>query len=131
LIVVTLLVKAVGIAYHVLQGSSRLDHAQKVNWVERLADLEDPAASLEKYNQNKFHKAFGLDFHLDNLRMIAAAEPIDYPRPSETYHAVIIAMYNEPYDVLEPTIKSILNSSTDRDQMIIVLAYEGRAGKTT
>lgn len=132
LVVVTLLVKAVIIAYHVLQGSSRLRHAQKINWVERLSDLENPAASLEKYNQNRVHKTFGLDVHIDNLKIMAeAAEPGDYPKPSETYHAVIVAMYNEPYDVLEPTIKSIINTSTDRDQMIIVLAYEGRAGKPT
>lgn len=132
LVVVTLLVKAVGIAYHVLQGNSRLTHAQKINWVERLGDLENPVTALEKYNQNMVHKTFDLDVHIDNLKIIAeAAEPADYPKPSETYHAVIIAMYNEPYDVLEPTIKSIINSSTDRDQMIVVLAYEGRAGKAT
>jgi uncharacterized membrane protein len=43
LIIVTLLVKAVGIAYHTIGGRNNLDRAQKIDWRERLEDFEHPA----------------------------------------------------------------------------------------
>ena len=42
LVIVTLLVKAVGIAYHTISGRNALERAQKINWRERLEDLENP-----------------------------------------------------------------------------------------
>ena len=39
LIIVTLLVKSVGIAIHTIQGRNRLEAAQKVDWNKRLADF--------------------------------------------------------------------------------------------
>lgn len=129
LVVTTLLVKAVGIAYHMLTGRSNLEKAQKIDWAGRLAELENPAESYAKY-QNVPHKEFGLDIHIDNLRLITADEA-NFPKPSNLYHAVIIAMYNEPYDVLAPTIESITKTTTNLDNMIVVIAYEGRAGEAT
>ena len=47
LIIITLLVRSVLIAYDTLRGHSRLMKAQKVDWLARLMDLEDPEASYE------------------------------------------------------------------------------------
>lgn len=50
-------------------------------------------------------------------------------RPKELLHAVIIATVNESREVLEPTIQAVLASDYDTKKMILVMAYEGRAGK--
>lgn len=45
------------------------------------------------------------------------------------YHAVIIATYNESYEVLQPTIESVVNGTFDPKQLILVIAYEERGGR--
>lgn len=125
LVIITLLVKAVGIAYRTIQGRARLDRAQKVDWKARLAELEDPVSSYEK--SNAADGSFGALAHHENLRLMAAA-PETFPRPSEIYNAVIIAAYNEAYEVLEPTVQSLIDTTYDKRRLIVVLAYEQRGG---
>jgi hypothetical protein len=127
LVIITLLVKATGIAYHTISGRSRLDSASKVDWHGRLADLEDPANSYEvgKYTRAK---SFDIYHHIDNLRLMTA-DPSLFPKPSQIYNAVIIATYNEGYDVLEPTLQSVLDTTYDKDKMVVTIAYEERGGE--
>ena len=126
LIIITMLVKAVGIATHTIGGRNRLDGAQKVNWHERFLRLEDPVKNYEK-EKNAYSSGFGFEVHKENLRLIAA-DPDAFPKPSSLYHAVIIAAYNESYEVLEPTIQTVVDTTFDNDKLILVLAYEERGG---
>jgi cellulose synthase/poly-beta-1,6-N-acetylglucosamine synthase-like glycosyltransferase len=128
-IIITVLVKAVGIATHTIQGRNRLDRAQQVDWKARLGQLEDPRASYEmEYNRQSTD--FGHDAHRENLRLMAAADDSQvFPRPSSLYNAVIIAAYNEALEVLEPTIQSVADTTYDSGHLIVVLAYEERGGK--
>jgi len=128
-IITSLLVKAVGIAIHTIGGRNRLDQAQKVNWHNRLADLERPKESYDRLLK-KESNSFGAKQHLENLRLITA-DPESFPKPSQIYNAVIIATYNESYDVLAPTIRSVLDSSFDNKKIILVIAYEERGGEKT
>lgn len=128
LVIITLIVKAFGIAFHTIGGRNRLEKAQKVDWSVRLADLEHPARSYEHAEVSK-SKVFGAGVHQDNLRLIAA-DSTAFPVPSQLYNAVIIAAYNEGYDILEPTIQSVLATSYDNRKLIIVLAYEARGGES-
>jgi hypothetical protein len=127
LIIITVLVKAVGIAIHTVSGRNRLDKAQNVNWHHRLAQLEDPVKSYEKEVKIKSH-GFGFEVHKENLRLMAAA-PETFPKPSEIYNAVIIAAYNEEYEVIEPTIQSVHDTTYDNDHLIVVFTYESRGGE--
>ena len=127
LIIITVLVKAVGIAYHTIRGRSQLDKAQNVDWSARLSELEDPVKSY-KTAQSQHSKEFGLAIHKENLRLMAA-DPTLFPKPSHLYNAVIIATYNEAYEVLEPTIQSVLATNYGNDKIILVLAYEERGGE--
>lgn len=127
LVIATLLIKATGIAYHTLVGSRRIDQAQKVNWHARLMDLSDPAVSQERIEKHPTRE-IGERAHAENLRLMAAA-PDSYPKPDEVYHAVIIATYNEAYEVLQPTIESVVNGTFNTKQIILVIAYEERGGK--
>ncbi len=126
LIIVTLLVKAVGIAYHTIGGRNALERAQKLNWQERLEDFENPVESYA-LRSTSHSKAFGMKAHLENLRL-AAADPAAFPKPSELYNLVIIAAYNEGYEVIEPTVQSVLATTYDKSHLIIALAYEERGG---
>jgi len=65
--------------------------------------------------------------HIDNLRL-AAADLAAFPKPSDLYNLVIIAAYNESYEIIEPTIQSLLVTTYDKSRLIIALAYEERGG---
>lgn len=127
LVIATLLIKASGIAFHTLVGSRRIEQAQKVDWHARLMDLTDPGASYERILTHP-SKQLGEKAHAENLRLMAAA-PESYPKPSDVYNAVIIATYNEGYEVLQPTIESVVAGTFDSKQIILVIAYEERGGK--
>ena len=126
LIIITMLVKAIGIAVHTVEGRKRLDKAQKVDWHSRLLQLEDPIKSYE--TEKSIHSSgFGFEEHKENLRLISA-DPDTFPKPSSLYNAIIVASYNEAYEVLEPTIQSVVDTTFDNNKLILVLAYEERGG---
>jgi cellulose synthase/poly-beta-1,6-N-acetylglucosamine synthase-like glycosyltransferase len=126
LFIVTLLVKAIGIAFHTLTGSVRVERAQQVNWHARLMDLKHPQTAYEKH-RHLSQKELGARQHVENLRLIANATQ-DYPHPDSIYNAVIIATYNESYEVLQPTLESVVNTTFNTKQIILVIAYEERGG---
>ena len=126
LIIVTLLVKAVGIAYHTIGGRNALEKSMKLNWHKRLKDFNTPAQSYE-LQLKASSKSFGMSTHIDNLRL-AAADPAAFPKPNDVYNLVIIAAYNEGYEILEPTIQSLLATTYDKNHLIVTLAYEDRGG---
>jgi len=129
LVIITVLVRAVNILYHSISGHRRLVKSMKVDWAERLADFNDPVVSYElRLRESK--KDFGTRVHAENLRLMAA-DPTSYPTPDQLYNMVIIATYNEAYEVLEPTIRSLMNTTYDNKKMIVVLAYEERGGEAT
>lgn len=131
LVIMTMLVKSVGIAYHTIRGRQWSERAQKVKWADRLSELEDAPASYEDWQELKTnssaYKEFGARAHVENLRLISAA-PETFPRPSEMYNVVIIAAYNEGYDVLGPTLESVLATTYDKQRLIVAIAYEERGG---
>ncbi len=128
LIVIMSLVKAIGVACRTVQGYKTVKKCIALDWKKRLEELEDPAASYEKLvGVRKDEYAYGE--HLQNLCMMAAAEDGYFPKPSQIYHAVIVAMYNETLDVLAPTMDCLLKTTYPKKRMIVVIAYEERGGE--
>ena len=127
LIVIVNLVKAIGIAFRMVQGYKKIKKCTRVNWRKRLDELEHAQESYDKLAGTK-RDSYEYDQHLRNLCMVAAAEDGYFPKPSEIYHAVIVTMYNESLDVLVPTMECILKTTYPKKQMIIVIAYEERGG---
>lgn len=116
-------VKAVAIAIRSVQGMGILTKSQAIDWRSRLDDLESPEKTLQlPYSRDEWQA----DLHYRNLEQLAVTE--DAKRPSDIYNAIIIATYNESRDVLEPTIRSVINSDYDMNHVILVLAYEERGG---
>lgn len=122
------LVKAIGITIRTVQGYKLLKRGVRVNWQNRLEELEHPAESYDRLVGSK-SKDYDYDKHLRNLCMMAAAEAGYFPKPSQIYHAVIVTMYNETLDVLAPTLDSVVKTSYPKERMILVLAYEERGGE--
>lgn len=125
-LIVTLIVKAVGMAFHSIVGHRRMRRAQRIDWHDRLSQLEDPVAS---YRAIQGHESTGFDYdvHKENLRLMAA-DAEDFPKPTQLVHMIIIAAYNEPYEVIQPTLESLIASTYDAKQMVVVFAYEERGG---
>ena len=126
-IITTLFVKAIGIAYRMMTGHLQIEKAQKVDWNKRLNELENAEKSLYTL-KNQGNNEYEFKNHLRNLNDIRE-NPANFPSPSKVKNAVIIAAYNESYEVIQPTIQSVLVSNYDAKNLLIFLAYEERGGK--
>jgi len=110
--------KGIALSIRVLQGWNSMQTQMKLDWPLLLADLQataltEPGRKLPKW-------------HTRNIGRIG-----EYPlycQPDEVKHALIVTLYNEPRDVLEPTIKSILASEFDMKKVILIIAFEERTG---
>ncbi|HET9174079.1 MAG TPA: hypothetical protein VFN56_02230 [Candidatus Saccharimonadales bacterium] len=112
-------VRSIGYSVRAVQGYRTMQIHKQLNWRAMLADIEAGSPTNEDIIRPKWH--------ISNL----ARRP-NFTRvynPSELVHAVIIATVNESREVLEPTIQSVLDNDFDPQQLILVLAYEGRAGQ--
>lgn len=123
--IIMFFVKAIGIAYRTIQGYSYLERARKLDWRLRLNDLEDSAESLLRHQNDTSKPAWMLRQHLENLEHIVT-HPRSYVKPSQTYNAVIIPTYNEPREVLVPTLEALFASNYDMQRVILIIAYEER-----
>ena len=111
--------RAVGLNVRVLQGYKNLQLQQKLDWPKMLDELEhlDP----------KGHSKALPKWHYQAIeRVKESPTPL---KPSDVLHAVVIAMYKEGEDVLEPTFKSLLDSDFDTKRLIVFIAYEERGGE--
>ena len=142
LIIAVTLVKAVGIVYRTIQGYNAAKRAEKVNWHERLVDLETPHERYEVLLKHKC-KEFAFNEHVENLKLLSVGkelvlsesevtvddEPIFFPKPKEIYHAVIMVAYNEGLETLIPTVEVVRDGSFDNERIIFVFGYEERGGE--
>lgn len=94
---------------------------QKYQWAAMLAELEAGEVSSSHVRRPKWH--------LDQLTR-AQERPLLMP-PSKVLHAVIIATYKEPREVLEPTIQSVMNMDFNMKNVLLILAYEESGGERT
>jgi hypothetical protein len=112
-------VRSLGYSLRAIAGFRTMKHHLKLDWNGLAADIE-----AGQMTDGKFERPA---WHMKNLRLLYKRK-YDM-KPSELVHAVIIATVNESREVLEPTIQSVLNSDYDPQKIILVMAYEGRAGK--
>ncbi|MEO7364596.1 MAG: hypothetical protein ABIV43_03775, partial [Candidatus Saccharimonadales bacterium] len=114
-------VRSVGYTSRALAGYRTMKHQMKLDWPGLVADLEAGEVRRQDIERPKWHA--------DNMTRIKSfADPI---KPSEVLHAVIIATVNETREVLEPTVQALIASEYDCKRVVLVFAYEGRAGQET
>ncbi len=100
-----------------MQGYYTVKQHQKLPWKAMLSELADGSCDA-KAQRPEWHR-----------KAVARLEqrPL-FKRPDEVIHVVIVAMYKESRAVLEPTLQSIINSDYDMSKVLLVVAYEERAG---
>src|SRR5665213_360265 len=91
----------------------------KLDWNALAADIDAGKVTSTRAQRPRWH--------LKNLRLLD--KRVHQFKPAELTHAVVIATVNESREVLEPTIQAILDGDYDAKRMILVIAYEGRAGR--
>ena len=125
-VVIMNLVKAVGIAYRMIQGRKKVAEASRIDWHKRCLEL-DSADSEVVIPNAELRGEYDFAEHLRNLQMIAR-DSEKFPKSTDIWHAVIVAMYDEDFSVLDPTLQTLVDTTYDKDRMIVIMAYEERGG---
>jgi cellulose synthase/poly-beta-1,6-N-acetylglucosamine synthase-like glycosyltransferase len=120
--------RAIAGAVRALQGYRIVRKHQKFDWLGMLDELETGKTPA---HHGRFPR-----WHYDAMQRYRqrreALDPADrHVLPSEIVHAIIIATYKESREILEPTIQSVLAGEYDMKKVLLIIAYEGRAGKET
>lgn len=110
-------VRALAIAARSIQGWNRMAQHQALAWQKLNNDLE----ILEPRTKN------APKWHARNLARVEKYIAHNRIKPSEVYHGVFVAIWNE-LDVIEATIQAILSSDYDLKKLILIIAYEERGG---
>ena len=127
IIIAATLVKAISVAYRTIQGYEVIKRAERVDWRKRMQDLENPHAAYERLRDDD-NKSYHFKEHIENLKIMSTVDS-NYPNPAEMLHVVIMTAYNEGYDILYPSVKSVVENTFPNERIIFVLAYEQRGGE--
>ncbi len=114
-------IRAVGLDIRSLQGWRIIKEHRAAPWQKLNQDLEELAVKTK--NPPKWHDK--------NLARVKEYMLHSRFKPSEVLHMIMVTVYNESKDVVEPTIKSVLDSDFNMKQVILVIAYEQRGGEQT
>ncbi len=133
------LMKSIRMSFALVLGYRRTKEAENRDWNVRLQQLSNIPASLEQAQlelKRAPHSQIGrleMDFlksEVERLQLLASNENVII-QPKEIYHLVIMPMYNEPIEIVEPAIQAILDSEFSMKKIYFVLAYEERGGAET
>ena len=111
--------RALAITIRSLHGYNVMRRNQRLNWLELTHELESGTVGEVHMSRPAWHhKQLALRSN-GNLQV----------RPSELIHAVIIPTLNESREILEPTIRAVMDSNFPMNQVYLIIAYEARSGK--
>lgn len=113
--------RSLAIDVRALAGHRMLTKYKKIDWNELITDVQAGEVTDHTHHRPKWHIA--------NLKRLTGKPSI--VKPSDLYHVIIVATVNETKEVLQPTLDAIIHSDFDMKRVILVFAYEGRAGETT
>jgi hypothetical protein len=122
--------KGANVAIHLMHSHLRMKMHNKVNWLEWSAALND-LPQFVKYLKERLEveKVGGMrrlyQEHIERLEAINDNRSMDWTR---IHHLIILPIYQEGIEVLEPSISSYCNADYPTDHIIMVLAVEERAG---
>ena len=111
--------RSMAVNIRALSGYRTMRAHEKLKWNELLDEIEERQIGSSDIARPKWHYR--------NVSRLAAEPPM--VKPSELFHAVILATWNESRDILEPTIRAIVESEYNQKKIIFVLAYEARGGE--
>ncbi len=114
-------IRSVGYDIRAVQGYFDMKKQLKLNWTTLVDELH-----FKKIFDDK--DIVRPKWHFSNLKRLDTRKV--ETDPYDLVHIALIATYNESREILEPTIQSIIASTYDSKKIIIVIAYEARAGKS-
>lgn len=130
LLVLLTFVRAVTTAYRTIQGRLVMQRTTQLNWAQRLDDLSHPATALKRYDHlsaAELKKEYTLRQHVANLHELVNGD--GYPRPRQIINVAMVALYNESYDVLGPTLRNLAELDYDiKHNLVVFICYEQRGG---
>jgi hypothetical protein len=112
-------VRSIAYSRRAIAGYRSMKKHMKLDWNGLCADIDAGEVIGKSIVRPKWHHK--------NLSLLDTREH-DF-RPKDLTHALVVATVNESREVLEPTIQAILAAKYDPAKMILVIAYEGRAGR--
>ena len=127
IVVAITFVKAIATAFRTIQGHKVVQRAERVDWRQRFEDLRDPHAAFERLH-GRHEDSYGLQEHVQNLRILSVVEGKNEPKPDDIYHAVIMVAYDEGLETLVPSIEAVRDTTFSNERIIFVLGYEERGG---
>ncbi|MCE7936491.1 hypothetical protein DYH10_01715 [Candidatus Saccharibacteria bacterium CPR2] len=125
---VTWLLRAAVMSFRIFQAYHKMQWRQGLNWQKMLSDIENfdkAICELHNKKRDRFER-----WHYENLLSYKISDQ-EKVKPSDLFHAIIIAIYNESIEIVEPTVKAVINSNYDTSKIILYLAYEERGGAQT
>lgn len=120
--------RAIAGSVRALQGFSIVRKHQKIDWLGMIDELESGKTPEHHGRFPRWHYA-AMKRYWERRELLPVAER--HVLPGEVVHAIIIATYKESREILEPTIQSVLDGEYDMKKVLLILAYEGRAGEET
>lgn len=111
--------RGMAVAIRSLHGYKILRKHQKLDWRQLVSELEEGEVSDRSARRPRWH--------YENLERIKEQGMV--VSPDGVIQAIIIATYNESREVLEPTVRSVLESDYDMKKVILIIAYEERGGE--
>lgn len=118
-------IRVLGMSYRTIIGYQAIQLSKKINWWQRLKELECTSGDTV-INSKEWHATK----HFWNIQKVAANRD-KYYKPSEIFNVVLVPLYKERREIVELTVKSIIDSHYSLENMMFILAYEERAGKDT
>lgn len=114
-------VRAIPYGTRAITGYRTMKQHLKLDWPALNADIDAGEVLKTPTDRPKWHTNNLARLGIRKLQL----------KPKDLTHAIILATVNESREVLEPTIQALLASNYDMKKVILVIAYEGRAGKVT
>ena len=123
--VIVWVVKAIALSSRLFQGYKNLRAASRLDWSKMVKELDNPSQAIETKGSviNSLHA-----YHHQTLTRLKQKGRLDISS-DQIIHAVIIATYNEPPDIINPTIEHVCNNlGVDRHNTALFIAYEQKGG---
>ena len=108
--------RGIGLNLRVLQGYRTMKLHEALPWDDMIKDVQNGEATVQ--GVPKWHKA-----NIERAKVLPGAV-----KPEDTVHVVMVAVYNETREVVEPTIEAVFNSNFDMKNVALMIAYEERGG---
>lgn len=119
-------VRSVRGAVDLTRGYLRYRAAIRVDYAARLVDLSLARRGLSVPASP--HQSYRVSRHRAMVEEVQA-DPSSIPDPHSIRHAVIIAAYNEPFEVVQASLRSLVQSALPAEHLAVFFAYEERGGR--